>query len=55
MAPVESGYWALTLQEQAEIDRARAELGTQFCRQCGYCLPCPQSIIAPFLCAAYYL
>ncbi|MBN1583998.1 MAG: aldo/keto reductase [Anaerolineae bacterium] len=49
VALVESGDWALTPQEQIEIDRARAELGTQFCRQCGYCLPCPQSIQIPMV------
>jgi predicted aldo/keto reductase-like oxidoreductase len=41
---VESGDWALTSQEQQEIEARRAELGTQFCRQCGYCQPCPQEI-----------
>jgi predicted aldo/keto reductase-like oxidoreductase len=41
---VESGDWALTAQEQQEIETRRAELGTQFCRQCGYCQPCPQEI-----------
>ena len=29
---------------QALIDRDRAELGGQFCRSCGYCMPCPQGI-----------
>jgi uncharacterized protein len=41
---VESGDWTLTVQEQQEIEARRAELGTQFCRQCGYCQPCPQEI-----------
>jgi predicted aldo/keto reductase-like oxidoreductase len=41
---VESGDWALSAQERQEIEARRAELGTQFCRQCGYCQPCPQGI-----------
>ena len=44
VAIVESGDWALTPQERQEIETRRAELGTQFCRQCGYCQPCPQEI-----------
>ena len=41
---VESGDWTLTAQEWQEIEARRADLGTQFCRQCGYCQPCPQEI-----------
>jgi aryl-alcohol dehydrogenase-like predicted oxidoreductase len=44
VAIVESGDWALTPQERQEIEARRAELGTQFCRQCGYCQPCPEGI-----------
>lgn len=29
---------------QARIERCRAELGGDFCRGCGYCLPCPAEI-----------
>ena len=29
---------------RAVIDRDRSELGGQFCRSCGYCMPCPQGI-----------
>ena len=29
---------------QAVIDADRAQLGGQFCRSCGYCMPCPQGI-----------
>jgi predicted aldo/keto reductase-like oxidoreductase len=41
---VESGDWALSPAELEEIEARRDELGTQFCRQCGYCQPCPQGI-----------
>lgn len=44
---------------QEEIDRleaVRAELGTTFCRRCGYCLPCPTGIDIPtqFIFEGYY-
>ncbi len=29
---------------QAVIDADKAQLGGQFCRSCGYCMPCPQGI-----------
>ena len=41
---VESGDWELTPQELEQIEARRAELGTQFCRQCGYCQPCPENV-----------
>ncbi len=41
---VERGDWELSPTELREIDARRDELGTQFCRQCGYCQPCPQEI-----------
>jgi predicted aldo/keto reductase-like oxidoreductase len=44
VAIVESGDWQLMPQELQQIEARRAELGTQFCRQCGYCQPCPQEI-----------
>ncbi|HBG65302.1 MAG TPA: aldo/keto reductase [Treponema sp.] len=30
---------------QAFVERDRKEFGTDFCRGCGYCMPCPQGII----------
>jgi len=39
-----NGPWGLTSQEQREIERIRAEVGTRFCRRCGYCEPCPQGV-----------
>ncbi len=38
------GPWELTPQEQREIERIRAQVGTRFCRRCGYCQPCPQGV-----------
>ena len=35
---------ALTEELQAVIDRDRAQLSGDFCRGCGYCMPCPQGI-----------
>jgi predicted aldo/keto reductase-like oxidoreductase len=43
-AIVESGDWELTPQERQQIEARRAEMGTQFCRQCGYCQPCPEGV-----------
>jgi len=37
------------LDERARqaIERDKAELGSEFCRGCGYCLPCPANIFIP--------
>lgn len=37
----------MTPELQAVIDRDRAELSGDFCRGCGYCLPCPAGIDIP--------
>jgi predicted aldo/keto reductase-like oxidoreductase len=44
VAIVNSGSWALTPQEWQKMVGIRTELGTRFCRQCGYCMPCPQQV-----------
>ncbi len=41
---VMEGPAELTEAEEAEMARLREELGTRFCRACGYCQPCPQEI-----------
>jgi predicted aldo/keto reductase-like oxidoreductase len=43
------GSWELSPDEQAEIERIRAEVGSRFCRRCQYCLPCPQNIKIPVM------
>ena len=35
---------ALDDEMRAVIEADRAQLGGQFCRSCGYCMPCPQGI-----------
>ena len=44
-----------TPEEEAACAAVRHELGTQFCRRCGYCAPCPNGIDIPtnFLLANY--
>jgi predicted aldo/keto reductase-like oxidoreductase len=37
----------MSVAEQLEMKRIRAELGSGFCRMCGYCQPCPQGIVIP--------
>lgn len=44
---LESNFETLTEEEIKECDQIRKELGTEFCRRCGYCAPCPQGINIP--------
>lgn len=37
----------LSESERTKIDAIRKELGTQFCRRCGYCAPCTVGISIP--------
>ncbi len=37
----------LTEANRTAIERLKAELGTRFCRRCGYCMPCPQGVQIP--------
>lgn len=41
--------------ELEKIDKIISQLGSQFCRRCGYCLPCPEGIDIPtmFLLSGY--
>lgn len=49
-------YKALTDEERRIILKEAEELGSEFCRRCGYCAPCPQGIDIPtqFLLEGYY-
>lgn len=46
----------LTEKERQELRTLAEELGSKFCRRCGYCLPCPENIDIPtmFLMEGYY-
>lgn len=46
----------LTKEEEEELFEEANSLGAEFCRRCGYCLPCPQGIDIPvqFLMEGYY-
>ncbi|MBN1135861.1 MAG: aldo/keto reductase [Anaerolineae bacterium] len=44
IAGIVAGSWELTPEEWQEIERIKAEVGTRFCRRCGYCEPCPQGV-----------
>ncbi|WP_411678960.1 aldo/keto reductase [Clostridium thailandense] len=45
----------LTKDEEEQIKSIKESLGTEFCRRCGYCGPCPQNIDIPniFILQAY--
>jgi len=42
-----NGSWELTSQERQEIEDIRARLSPRLCRQCYYCMPCPQGVFIP--------
>jgi len=44
IAEILAGTWELTPKEWHAIERLRVEVGTRFCRRCGYCEPCPQGV-----------
>lgn len=48
-------YEVLTEEDQTACAKIVKELGSEFCRRCGYCAPCPQGINIPqnFLLANY--
>ena len=51
----EEVFLPLSEEDKAECAKIVRELGSQFCRRCGYCAPCPQGINIPnnFLFANY--
>lgn len=46
-AAIADNLTALTKEETARIKELVKELGTKFCRRCGYCGPCPEGIDIP--------
>ena len=48
-------FLPLSDEDKAECTKIARELGSEFCRRCGYCAPCPQGINIPsnFLFANY--
>jgi predicted aldo/keto reductase-like oxidoreductase len=46
-AAIGSDETALSIEEKTEIQGIVDRLGSEFCRRCGYCLPCPQGIDIP--------
>jgi predicted aldo/keto reductase-like oxidoreductase len=44
IAAIVAGSRALTAEERQAIERIRTEVGTRFCRRCGYCEPCPEGV-----------
>lgn len=45
----------MTKEDLAKMDLIKSQLGSQFCRRCGYCMPCPEGIDIPtvFLLSGY--
>lgn len=46
-ADAADGFSPLTTEELAQCDAIRKELGSEFCRRCGYCAPCTVGIDIP--------
>jgi len=40
-----NGSLTLTQEEQGIIEETRARMGNRFCRQCEYCMPCPEGVL----------
>jgi hypothetical protein len=44
IVPVVASGETLTGEAKARAERIAADLGKQFCRRCGYCMPCPNGV-----------
>ena len=53
---VAKNFKPLNREEKERLSQLAHELGTEFCRRCGYCLPCPEGVDIPtqFLMEGYY-
>lgn len=40
-----NGSWKLAANDCEKIARIRSTLGSRYCRQCQYCMPCPQGVV----------
>lgn len=40
-----NGPWELASSQRQEIQSIREKVGTRFCRQCEYCMPCPHGVL----------
>jgi predicted aldo/keto reductase-like oxidoreductase len=41
------GDLSLNDEDNRKIKSIREEVGTRFCRRCGYCMPCPNGVLIP--------
>jgi len=41
---VVNNSWSLSSEELSAMEEFRSTTGTRFCRQCEYCMPCPQGV-----------
>jgi len=48
-ARVGEKFQVMTEAEKLELIKAAEELGKDFCRNCGYCLPCPEEVRIPVI------
>ncbi len=46
-ASVANNLTSLSEEDNIKVEEIRKVLGNDFCRRCGYCLPCPQKIDIP--------
>jgi len=44
IAGILEGQAVMSPDEETAIEHLRAELGSRFCRRCGYCQPCPEGV-----------
>jgi predicted aldo/keto reductase-like oxidoreductase len=44
IAAIVNGPWSLSAGEWQAIEHIRSEVGTRFCRRCGYCEPCAEGV-----------